>query len=99
MHDWDIEECLILKKSVNLFVFFFVFYSLVFSSSNERCRISPLRNFHGSRHFGFCDVILVIDHNGTEINQKSDSHGNLSPFLQWACPKYAINTPFLRHPG
>ena len=32
-----------------------------------------------------------------EFNQKSDSRENLSPFLQYACPKYAINTPSIRH--
>ena len=30
MHDWDIEECLILKKSVNLFVFFCFLFTCIF---------------------------------------------------------------------
>ena len=32
-----------------------------------------------------------------EINQKSNSCENLSPFFQCTCPKYAINMPFWRH--
>ena len=40
-----------------------------------------------------CFVRIVISQN--KLNQKSDSRENLSPFFQCACPKYAINTPFL----
>ena len=45
----------------------------------------------------------IKDEDTIEMNQKSNSCENLSPFFQCACPKirhqYAILTPYWRHPG
>ena len=40
----------------------------------------------------FWNTVPPLNHR-IENNQKSDSHENLSPFLQCACPSYAILTP------
>ena len=44
-------------------------------------------------------LIIVRSIHRIEINQKSESRENLSPFLQCACPKNVILMPYCRHPG